>query len=551
MKHLSVLEERTTRSALWKGTKLLALFLLCGFFGLIAAQGQTQPALTLDQVKKLVTVGAPDPAVAREIQTRGVVFTPSREILAQLQSAGAGNQTLAALHDLMPMLDEAKREIPHILQILYPALDQGNPAAARTYLASALVNNAGKLDEICKPFSYRGHYVEAIIERPQRRFEARVHVLFKPLEERAYILWFGLSGNSFQLMDVAEPDNDWFQTQIAEAEQLVRKFIFAVNAQRLEVAQECVAPSLVPLLHSSPALEQIRNDSIATVTPNESTRIFYYKGQKIRANFRIPGNQPTLGGVYTFILDKVGQGERIVAWAQGDGRDGYSAEDPRLEYSTLQRFGISAPLPVDRPPQAASRTNAPGSMAGHYVNSQNSSEYVDLGPDNKFFLRERGQDYAGTYAVNGDTVTLQLARGRTARARVDGERLIDDENKTWVLAHATPTSDQPIAQKETKSFAFRHRHVAGFGMGGNVVYYCWGTLTIAGDGTVRYDCAGTNDPRGRCDHVSFTPGTLDQAQLRSDGALRLATKGSGHFDFYGNAATAGEAAAAIAPFVKH
>jgi len=59
MKHLSVLEERTTRSALWKGTKLLALFLLCGFFGLIAAQGQTQPALTLDQVKKLVTVGAP------------------------------------------------------------------------------------------------------------------------------------------------------------------------------------------------------------------------------------------------------------------------------------------------------------------------------------------------------------------------------------------------------------------------------------------------------------------------------------------------------------
>jgi hypothetical protein len=85
---------------------------------------------------------------------------------------------------------------------------------------------------------------------------------------------------------------------------------------------------------------------------------------------------------------------------------------------------------------------------------------------------------------------------------------------------------------------------------GNAVYYCWGNLTIEPNGTIRYDCAGSSDPQGRCDHVVFPPGSLGEAKIRMDGALHLAGKGLGRFDFYGNGAMTRQALAAVAPLVK-
>src|SRR5579864_927731 len=231
-----------------------ACFSLCLFLTPVLLCAQAQGPLTLDQVRNLINIGAPDATVAHEIQTRGLAFNPDRDLLARFESQHAGSKTLAALRDLLPMLDEAKKQLPQALQAIYSALDQGNPLSVHNLMSNELASNTAKLDTICKPFTYRSHYVEGIIERPQMRFEVRVHVLFKPLEERVYLLWFGLSGTGFQLQDVADPPADWFQSQLTAAEQVVRKFVYAVNAGRNDVVQQIVAPGLVANLGSSKAL---------------------------------------------------------------------------------------------------------------------------------------------------------------------------------------------------------------------------------------------------------------------------------------------------------
>lgn len=110
---------------------------------------------------------------------------------------------------------------------------------------------------------------------------------------------------------------------------------------------------------------------------------------------------------------------------------------------------------------------------------------------------------------------------------------------------------QAELEAQTKRFQFRHRHVAGFmANSGNAFYFCTGTLTVTPDGAARYDCASTNDPQGRCDHVTFPPGSLKEAKLKGDGSLHLASRQSGNFDFYGDANSVQQALSAIAPLVK-
>jgi len=328
---------------------------LCLLLTPILLCAQAQGPLTLEQVRNLINIGAPDATVAHEIQTRGVAFTPDRELLAQFERQRAGTKTLAALRDFLPMLDEAKKQIPQVLRTIYSALDQGNPISVRASMSNDLANNTAKLDMICKPFTYRAHYVEAIIERPQKRFEVRVHVLFKPLEERAYLLWFGVSGGSFQLQDVGDPPEDWFQPQLSAAEQIVRKFVYAVNAGRNDVAQQIVTSGLVLNLGSSKALAAIRSSQISQVS-TQQLGIYYYKGLKIRNEISVHETGKLCCSTYAFLLEPLPGDPKIVAWNDGGGGNGY-VEDVTLEYATLKRFGISATPPTQS--QAANTQPSP------------------------------------------------------------------------------------------------------------------------------------------------------------------------------------------------
>ena len=84
----------------------------------------------------------------------------------------------------------------------------------------------------------------------------------------------------------------------------------------------------------------------------------------------------------------------------------------------------------------------------------------------------------------------------------------------------------------------------------DVVYYCYGNLSVSPDGTVAYDCNRTDDPSGRCDHISFASGSLKQAKIGFAGTLHIEGKKQGKFDFEGNRSDLSQALAKITPLVQ-
>jgi DNA-binding beta-propeller fold protein YncE len=64
--------------------------------------GQSENPLTLAQLRQLISIGAPDAAIAHEIQSRGLQFTPTAETVDDLLRRGAGKATVAAIRERMP-----------------------------------------------------------------------------------------------------------------------------------------------------------------------------------------------------------------------------------------------------------------------------------------------------------------------------------------------------------------------------------------------------------------------------------------------------------------
>jgi TonB family protein len=257
----------------------------------------------------------------------------------------------------IPWLDQAKTIIPTNLTHIYDALNQGNPQGARPYLSQQLAGNYQALDQICKPFTYRAHYIEAIIERERGWFEVRVRVLFQPMDEHAYVLRFFMAeGGAFYLNDVLDPSDDWFGPEKEAATELARNFIYAAKANKAE--------ELVPLLVPSIPAEPFATDRcwqqffFTTKEPRiNSVQLKSYKGLKMEVALYL---SPAVGFGYSalgqsrFLVDRVGDGYKIVS---ADPRGDYNmlflpeaecpdksvlhkVEDPNLEEETLKRFGI-------------------------------------------------------------------------------------------------------------------------------------------------------------------------------------------------------------------
>ncbi len=98
------------------------------------------------------------------------------------------------------------------------------------------------------------------------------------------------------------------------------------------------------------------------------------------------------------------------------------------------------------------------------------------------------------------------------------------------------------------TFSVRHRHISLLGAGSDAVYYCSGDLSVLADGTVKYDCTQTDDPSGRCEHVSIPAGFLKQAKVGYNG-LHLASKAQGNFDFSADPGTLQQALTAVTPLI--
>ena len=82
-------------------------------------------------------------------------------------------------------------------------------------------------------------------------------------------------------------------------------------------------------------------------------------------------------------------------------------------------------------PAEAPRAFAPGSL---YRNARSSDEFIFLGADGVFRIRDRGREVAGLYERDGKTVRLKLPNGRTAEAALEGRLLTDPEGRPWRLS---------------------------------------------------------------------------------------------------------------------
>lgn len=102
-----------------------------------------------------------------------------------------------------------------------------------------------------------------------------------------------------------------------------------------------------------------------------------------------------------------------------------------------------------------------------------------------------------------------------------------------------PTNDAggaPISTAQSVGqFQLAHRHSTFFNLQSSQAQSsCSGVLAVLPDGTVKYDCSQTQDPSGRCDHLTFAPDSFKNVKIGFDGSLHIATKTQGNFDFVGN-----------------
>jgi len=67
-----------------------------------------------------------------------------------------------------------------------------------------------------------------------------------------------------------------------------------------------------------------------------------------------------------------------------------------------------------------------------YVSSQNNADRLQLNAGNAFALQEGGQSFSGTYAVNGNTLTLHIVQlSKDVDIVIDGSRLLVNGDEVW------------------------------------------------------------------------------------------------------------------------
>jgi hypothetical protein len=272
------------------------------------------------------------------------------------------------------ILEKATNEIPGILAQVYRMLDAGNPAALSQHLDENLKRNYSGLDEICRPFSYRSHYIEAMFQNTQTQCEVRVRVLFKPINEEPQVLIFNFKEHRFLLANLISnglhdynyyrrfPDEykTWFKVEEETASEVARKFLYAAKDKQFSILKE-LAVSGIPTGHyltNSAWIEYF--NSCRTVHLHEIGWL-KYKGLKVRVKLSVEGNYRGWGSTEAeFLLENINGEEKIVwaaplSWMGGFGQaepgvkphnlePGAFAfpEDPEMESRTLSRFGLSS-----------------------------------------------------------------------------------------------------------------------------------------------------------------------------------------------------------------
>ncbi len=104
----------------------------------------------------------------------------------------------------------------------------------------------------------------------------------------------------------------------------------------------------------------------------------------------------------------------------------------------------------------AGLASAAGDVGGTYINKDNKKEYITFSPDGKFFLKQQKKPYnsdnpsydslEGTYATDGESVTLKLPDGGEAAGKIKGGVFLDNEKRSWTKEGAA----EPKGKLSTK-----------------------------------------------------------------------------------------------------
>src|ERR1043165_3337047 len=161
----------------------------------------------------------------------------------------AKQREVAVSHEAPPvtvkpaLLDRAKAIIPEELKEIYAALNAGNPKGATKFLDAKILADYASLDRICKPFTYRAHYIESMFERAGEMCKVRARVLLQPLSEGAHIFVFKRQGDNFDLSDLEDRPTqyaDWFKVEKETAVETARKLMYALSGKRQDVLEKLV-----------------------------------------------------------------------------------------------------------------------------------------------------------------------------------------------------------------------------------------------------------------------------------------------------------------------
>lgn len=93
----------TKSSRIYRTGVPLAVVLLLVLGLTTVGSAMPKGGLSLTQIEKLIEIHTPDEVVAQEVRSRGLDFTPTPRILDRLQKRGAGQATLAAVRERMPV----------------------------------------------------------------------------------------------------------------------------------------------------------------------------------------------------------------------------------------------------------------------------------------------------------------------------------------------------------------------------------------------------------------------------------------------------------------
>lgn len=256
-------------------------------------------------------------------------------------------------------LEQAKEEIRKAMGSIYDALNQGDPAKAASYLSPAILSSTDKLDFICRPFTFRAYYIEAVAARTDERFQVRVRVLLKPMDERAHTIVFHITTDQVVLESAQNTQDDWYGPQKAEAGEIVRRFVYGLKAGKKEIVGNVISPNF-PLANCADdediqrhlsqlqevritevALEQTQGLHIVVTASFPEQAIMNLHSSK---RFYLEPIDGELKIVRAFYSKDVGERPAFAAW-----RWGHYYEDPDIEMYTLKRFGLGEEPETTKP----------------------------------------------------------------------------------------------------------------------------------------------------------------------------------------------------------